>query len=189
MDDIQPASQVAGASCLGARWGRSVLVLHAPRLDGLARILQRREPVVVETLDADVAVERLGVGVVGGLPWSRALQLHSMPVGPGVEGLRDEFGAVVNRDPLGTPTVRFSHSRTATTRSPVNEVPTSIAGLTRLTFSTNVKTRKRRPSARLSVRKSRLLRSCGRVAGGGSTRDVLTRFLRRLTRIPSPSSR
>ena len=60
---------------------------------------------------------------------------------------------------FGRPTVRLSRSRTATTRSPVRETPTSMAGLTRLTVSTIVKTRNRRPSTKLSVRKSRLQRS------------------------------
>lgn len=33
---------MAGGRCLSARWGRSVLVLHAPNFHGLARLLQRR---------------------------------------------------------------------------------------------------------------------------------------------------
>ncbi len=48
----------------------------------------------------------------------------------------------------GTPTVHRSRSRTPTTRSPVREAATSIAGLTRLTLSTIVKTQKRRPSSK-----------------------------------------
>ena len=67
--------------------------------------------------------------------------------------------------------------------------PLALLETTRLTLSTIVKTRKRRPSTRLSERKSRLQRSSGRVAGGGRTRGALASFLRRFTRIPSPSSR
>jgi hypothetical protein len=76
----------------------------------------------------------------------------------------------------GRPMVPLSRSRIATTRSPVNETPTAIAGLTQLTVSALVKTRKRCPSARPSVRTSRLHRSCGRCAGGGSTRGALANF-------------
>jgi hypothetical protein len=89
----------------------------------------------------------------------------------------------------GHPTVRCNRSKMATTRSPVNETPISIAGRTRLTVSTIVKTRKRRPSTKPSLRKSMLHRSWGQCAGGGRTCGQLTRFLRRLARIPNPSSR
>jgi hypothetical protein len=43
----------------------------------------------------------------------------------------------------GVPVVRCYRSKSPTTRSPVNDTPTAIAGLTRLTLSTIVRTRKR----------------------------------------------
>ena len=75
------------------------------------------------------------------------------------EGLLGEAGLITPRARFGRPTVRLSRSRTATTRSLVEETPTSMAGHTRLEVSFIVKTRNHRPLTRLSVRKSMLHRS------------------------------
>ncbi len=79
------------------------VVLDPPRLNGLPRLLQRREPVAVEAFGAKVAVERLGEGVVRGLARPRELELHAVAVGPGVERLGDELRPVVDGDPLWEP--------------------------------------------------------------------------------------
>jgi hypothetical protein len=44
------------------------VVLHPPGLDDGLRLLQRREPVLIEALVPEEAVEALGEGVVVGLP-------------------------------------------------------------------------------------------------------------------------
>jgi len=63
----------------------------------------------------------------------------------------------------------LNRSSTVTTWLPLSQKAASMAGLTRLTLSTIVKTR----MARLSIRKSMLQRSFGRIAEGGVTRALL----------------
>lgn len=67
--------------------------------------------------------------------------------------------------------------------------PTSIAGLTQRTLSTNVNVLKRCPLASVSVTKSILHRSFGLLACGGMTRVALVRLRRHLRRRARPSSR
>jgi hypothetical protein len=83
-----------------------VLVLDPPRLDCLLRLLQRREPVLVEASGSEVAVESPGEGVFGGLAGAGELRVDPVPVRPGVERLREELRSVVDRQPCRRPARR-----------------------------------------------------------------------------------
>jgi hypothetical protein len=76
---------------------RPLLVVAAsPFLDGLSSILQIREPVLVQALVPELAVEALDVRVLDGAPRCDEVQLDPVPVGPGGERrackLRDRCG-------------------------------------------------------------------------------------------------
>ncbi len=47
--------------------GSGLVIRHAPRFDLGPRVIQRQEPVLVQTLLAQAAVERLDVSVIGRL--------------------------------------------------------------------------------------------------------------------------
>lgn len=53
---------------------------------------------LVETLLAELAVERLNEGVVRGFPKPAEVELHFIEVGPPVERFRDELRTVVEAD-------------------------------------------------------------------------------------------
>jgi len=67
-------------------WSRPIVV-HPPALDDLPGILQADEPVFIETFDPEPAVEAFHIGVLHGLPQLDELQLDSLLVRPGVQGL------------------------------------------------------------------------------------------------------
>ncbi len=59
-----------------------MLILRAPRLDGLARLLQRREPVVAETPRSAVAVEAPDEGVLDRFAGQDYAEPEAVVVGP-----------------------------------------------------------------------------------------------------------
>src|SRR5215218_1670106 len=79
------------------------VVVDPPGLDRVARLLQRREPVTVETLGAKVAIEGFGKGIVRRFPRPRELQLHSMLICPRVQRFRDELRSIVDGDAFWRP--------------------------------------------------------------------------------------
>jgi hypothetical protein len=177
-----PSRHPCRRDCLSASPMRPLcVVLDPPRLDCLSRLLQWREPVGVEASRLKLPIEGFRKGIVGKFTGAGDLQLYPVSVGLDSDGFRDELPRVVDGDSFRTTDGPLNRSRTPTTRSPVTETPTSIAGLTRLTVSTLVKTRERGPSVRPSVRKSRLLGSSGCVTGGGKTRNALASYFRRFT--------
>ncbi len=165
------------------------IVVHPPGLDDRPRLLQRREPVYIQAFVAEAAVEGLDEGVVRRLTRPGELQPHVVAVRPGVQRLGNELRAIVDRERRGRCPAARSWSRAATTRSPVSPPSATIAGLTRRTLSTNVSTRKRRPSTSRSAMKSMLQHSFGCVATGFGPRSPLTRFFRVFSRSDSPSRR
>src|SRR5919108_3701376 len=78
----------------GAVWADGI-VGHAPRLDRFACLAEAHEPVLVETLIAQPAIEALDVGVLVWLAWLDEVQFDTMGVGPRVDGSANELGAVV----------------------------------------------------------------------------------------------
>jgi hypothetical protein len=143
--------------------------------------------VLTQAFCPEVAVERLDEGIVRRLPRPAEFESDAMAIRPGVQRAGDELGPVIHRDRLRQACESASRSRISTTRPSAKDRAASMAGLTLLTLSTNVKARNRRPSARLSETKSLLHRSLGEVARW-TTRGALTRFLRLLRRRDSPSS-
>ena len=79
---------------------REAIVLHPPLLDDLPRLIQRHEPVLVQALVPELAVEALDVRVLHGLARRDKRKLHSPLIRPGVQGLPDELRAVVDDDDL-----------------------------------------------------------------------------------------
>src|SRR5262249_41939793 len=67
----------------------------APRTDPAARLGQIGEPVLVETLVSESAVEALNEGVLDRLPRADEVELDAPAVGPGVERPASELKAIV----------------------------------------------------------------------------------------------
>ena len=78
--------------------GPSTVVAEAPLLDGALRVAEREEPVLIQALVAQPAVERLGVGVLHRLPGLDEVQRHAAAVCPLIEGLPSELGPGVHQE-------------------------------------------------------------------------------------------
>ena len=63
------------------------------------------QPVHVEALVAEVAVEALDMGVVDRLAGADEVEFHARAAGPSVDGLADELGAVVANNSRGLATM------------------------------------------------------------------------------------
>jgi hypothetical protein len=149
--------------------GPNGIVVHAPGLDDCARLGQAEKPVLIETLVAEPAIEAFDVGVLVRLARVDEMQPNTVGVRPGVEGPADEFGPLSVISIFGVPRVSTSRWRTSTTRRPPMEVSSSIARQARVKSSTTARSRTRRPSSRVSRRKSSDQRSLIRV---GATRGA-----------------
>ncbi len=86
-----------------------VVVVVVLSFDYFRGILAAGEPVHVEALVSEVAVEALDVGVLDGLAKANAVELRACTVGPGVHGLADELGTVVADDRVGLAAKRGQH--------------------------------------------------------------------------------
>lgn len=126
--------------------GPDGIVVHAPGLDDLARVRQAEEPVLVQALVAESAVETLDVGILIRLARVDEVQPDAAAVGPMNSGPL----SVINT--AGVPRVSTSRWRTSTTRREPIEVSTSIAKQARVKSSTTAKSRTRRPSSRARAR-------------------------------------
>ena len=80
-----------------------LIVVPPKRLDLLLRVLERREPMHVQTFLPEPSVERFDGGVVRGLAAPTEVQDDAVGVGPAVHRRADELGPVVAVDPLGQP--------------------------------------------------------------------------------------
>jgi hypothetical protein len=80
--------------------GSLVVVLLAPAFDDAASMIHGDEPVLIEALIAELAIEALDVGVLDWLAWTDERQSDVLPVRPGVERLALELGAVIHGDRL-----------------------------------------------------------------------------------------
>lgn len=72
-----------------------LVVVAPPVSDDLACLGKRGEPVLVEALVAELAVEALDVAVLHGLAWIDQQVLDVVPLRPGDEGPTGELRAVV----------------------------------------------------------------------------------------------
>ena len=75
--------------------GPDGIVVHAPGLDDLTRVSQAEEPVLVQALVAESAVETLDVGILIRLARVDEVQPDAAGVGPRIERPADELGPVV----------------------------------------------------------------------------------------------
>lgn len=67
--------------------GPLIVVLHSPGFDHLPGLGEGCKPVLVQALRTEVPVERLDVGIIGGLARPRELQRDPVPVSPGIQRL------------------------------------------------------------------------------------------------------
>ena len=77
-----------------------LIVVPPKRIDLLLRIVERREPVHVQTLFPKPTIERLDRGVVRRLPAATEVENHAVRVRPQVHRGTDELAAIVTVDPL-----------------------------------------------------------------------------------------
>lgn len=75
-----------------------LVVVSEPSLHLFGRVCKRQEPVRVQALAAEAAVERLDEGVVGGLAGSGEVQLHPLRISPQIKVTGDEFRTLVDPD-------------------------------------------------------------------------------------------
>jgi len=75
-----------------------VVVVEPPGFDRLARVVERRKPVRVETLKAELPVEALDEGILIRLTWLDETQCDAVLLGPGEERSTREFRPVVRDD-------------------------------------------------------------------------------------------
>src|SRR5688572_2806247 len=84
--------------------GPTVIVVVAPRIDNRLRVGDGFEAVHVEALISESAIKTLDKRVLHRLAGPNEVQRDTAPIGPFVEGLGREFGAVIDRDRLREPT-------------------------------------------------------------------------------------
>ena len=71
-------------------WAQLIIVF-APCFTDLLRLIERGEPVLIQALLPQPAVEALDERIIGGLARAAEFQLHSVAVGPLVHCLRDQL--------------------------------------------------------------------------------------------------
>ena len=139
--------------CAEAVVWSQVIVVVTPRFDGLARLGQGEENVLVEALVPQPAVERFDESVLHRLAGFDVVPLQS-PGGPTQHCAAGELGPVVANTIRGSARSAVSRSSSRTTRTPPSEVSTNVARHSRLKSSTTHRMRKRRPSLSASTTKS-----------------------------------
>ena len=80
-----------------------LVVVGPPRLDLDLRILQRREPALVQALLPEPTVETFYIRVLDRFSWPYEVEFHAVPVCLLVHGSRSELRPVVRRDDPGQP--------------------------------------------------------------------------------------
>ena len=88
------------------------VIFGPPSLNLPASILQRKEPVQVQTFIPKAPVERLNIWVVSRFSGPGEVQGHPVVVGPLVQCLGDKLTAIVDLDPsrrLADPTGKLFH--------------------------------------------------------------------------------
>jgi hypothetical protein len=173
----------AGKTAVRARG----VVTDAPRFDRAPRIGETEEPVLVQALVPESAIETLDEGVLHRLPRPDEAQRYSPAVCPRIERSTLKLGPGVDDDPLGKPTRHRQplehrhHTLTAQTHLHCDHRALARAGV-------DERHGAERPSASVSRMQSIAHCSFARVAAGTTTRGTATR-LRRCRRTARPSSR
>lgn len=78
--------------------GPNLVVVSAPSLQLFRRIRKREEPVGVQALGPEAAIEGLDEGVVRRLAGPGEVQGDAMGIGPQVQVPADELGALIDPD-------------------------------------------------------------------------------------------
>ncbi len=92
------AGELGGTAVSEARVWPEVIAILPPVFDLLPGFLERQEPMGVEALVAETAVEGLDERVVGRLARPREIQCDLLLVGPAIHRQRREFRPVVRLD-------------------------------------------------------------------------------------------
>lgn len=166
MDRSAPPSEFEGRALSGA-FG---IVVAAPSFDLLAGVTQRAEPVQIEALVAQLAVQALDEGVLDRLA-------RLVPSGP--------LSRTISS---GRPCSSTRSSRCRATLAPEIETSTIWPGRNRLWSSTMFSTRKRQQSASWWLMKSSGQRCIGRSGTCGATRSRRGSLRRVFVRTCRPSS-
>src|ERR1700720_2776030 len=95
-----------------------VVVVVPPRFERLLQVLQVQETMQRETLASQGAVEGFDERIVHRLAGSAELERDMMPVGPVVQQLRGELGAIVDGDAPRRRSRRARRPRLTTWRRP-----------------------------------------------------------------------
>lgn len=82
-------------------WAQGI-VLVSPVIDEQTGFLQRVEPVLIETVVTEGAVEGLNEGVLCGFTGLDVIEMHLAPLGPEVKGFPCELRPVVTGDGTGS---------------------------------------------------------------------------------------
>jgi len=78
--------------------GPHPVVIEPPVFDGFPRIVQGQEPVLVQALLTEFAVERFNIAVLHGPARGDEVQRHLILIRPLVQRLRRELSAVAPRE-------------------------------------------------------------------------------------------
>ena len=93
-----PSRELSRGHVAQAAMRSMFVVIPTPGLDLLCGVIQRQEPMLVQTLQTEPGIERLDKRVVRRLARTAEVQLHFVPVRPQVQILRDELRTVVHPD-------------------------------------------------------------------------------------------
>ena len=81
--------------------GANFIVVSTPLLHLGTGVVKVHEPVRVQALGPELAVEGLDEGIVGGLAGPAEVQDDALLIGPQIKVPRDELGALIHPDRLG----------------------------------------------------------------------------------------
>src|SRR5689334_18447044 len=79
------------------------VVLLLPSVDDYTSMRQAPEPVEIQTLVAELAVEAFDMGILRGLARLNEVQRDAVRIGPSIQDLPSELRAIVHGDLLGRP--------------------------------------------------------------------------------------
>ena len=96
--DFMPLQNLSRCSLTQGPVRPHVIVILPPVLDRRARVFDACEPVQVQAVGSELAVEALDEGVLGRLARLDEVQLHAGSPGPEEHGLRGEFGTIVHTE-------------------------------------------------------------------------------------------
>src|ERR1035437_6656758 len=166
-----------------------MIVVPLPVADLAPRVSQIQEPVLVQTLIPELAVEAFDVAILHRPARRDEVQLYSVLIRPPVQHLAGELRTVVDDHVLRFSSCCFRPSNTRTTRNPGSEVSTSISSASRVQPSIRFSVRNRPPLANASCVKSTVQTWSGSVGGANTSRAAAgARRRPRLRRMPNFSS-